>query len=141
MIVSCPSCGSKYNIPASKIGDSPKRFRCRKCSEMFVIQVPSSKLPEPPPMPSSAGDGEKRAMRFARVLASDMLIYNRDLVEKSRNDGTLIQEMEQEMLRSWELWKTRFPVESENEPELFTDALNHFLADGEDLFSGWSPLL
>jgi predicted Zn finger-like uncharacterized protein len=141
MIVSCPSCGSRYNIPANRIGDSPKRFRCRKCSEVFVIESPKSETPETPPLPVHGDDSEHRAMRFARVLASDMLIYNRELVERARLEGTLQREMGQEILRSWELWKNRFPKESADEPELFRDALNHFLGDGEDLFGNWSPQL
>jgi len=140
MIVTCPSCSSRYNIPADKIGDSPKRFRCRKCSEVFTINPVSSTLHEPPPIPDNLDDEEHRASRFARVLASDMFIYNRELVERARLQGTLLEEMEQEIMRSWELWKSRFPDESRNEPELFSDALNHFLADGEDIFSDWMPL-
>jgi predicted Zn finger-like uncharacterized protein len=141
MIVSCPSCASRYNIPENRIGDSPKRFRCRKCSEVFIIESPKSQVPETADPPTFADDSEHRAMRFARVLASDMLIYNRELVERARLEGTLQREMGQEILRSWELWKNRFPKESENEPELFRDALNHFLGDGEDFFSDWSPLV
>lgn len=141
MIVSCPGCGSRYNIPENRIGDSAKRFRCRKCSELFVIEAPKGEVPEPVSPPARGEDESQRAMRFARVLASDMLIYNRELVERARLEGTLQREMEQEILRSWELWKNRFPRESASEPELFRDALNHFLGDGEDLFSDWSPLL
>jgi len=139
MIVSCPSCGSRYNIPAEKIGDSPKRFRCRKCSEVFTINPVSSSQGAATPIPDSVDNDEHRASRFARVLASDMFIYNRDLVERARLQGTLQEEMEQEIMRSWELWKSRFPDESRNEPELFTEALNHFLADGEDTFTDWMP--
>lgn len=140
MIVSCPSCSRKYNIPVEKIGDSPKKFRCRKCSEVFTIKPVTSALREAPPIPESADDGERRASRFARVLASDMFIYNRELVERARLQGTLVEEMEQEIMRSWELWKVRYPEESRNEPELFREALNHFLADGADTFSDWMPL-
>jgi len=141
MIVNCPGCGSRYNIPADRIGDSPKRFRCRKCSEVFVIESPRAPVREEAPRQADPDDGRHRAMRFARVLASDMLIYNRELVERSRAEGTLLREMEQEIQRSWELWRNRFPEESENEPGLFRDALDHFLADGENLFVDWSPLV
>jgi hypothetical protein len=36
MIVECPACKARTNVPAGKAG---KRFRCRKCS--WVIQIPN----------------------------------------------------------------------------------------------------
>ncbi len=36
MIVECPACKARTNVPADKAG---KRFRCRKCS--WVIQIPN----------------------------------------------------------------------------------------------------
>ena len=36
---------------------------------------------------------DERAARFARVLASDMLIYNKDAVEQGRESGSLLQTM------------------------------------------------
>lgn len=133
MIVSCPNCECRYNIPSEKIGDSPKRFRCRKCSETFVINPPKPEIPDTPHIPDEIDD-DKRATRFARVLASDMLIYNREIIEKALRDGNLPEVMEAEIRKSWELWRSRFPDESEKEPEKFNDALNYFLADGEEIF-------
>lgn len=135
MIVSCPNCNCKYNIPEKKIGSSPKRFRCRKCSEVFVINPPDSSDSQSPQKKSGEETGAQRAARFARVLASDMLVYNKDIVEEAREKGKLQEVMEQEIKKSWELWKSRFPEESMNSPEIFSDALNQYLADGDDVFS------
>lgn len=134
MIVSCPKCHSKYNIPEKKIGDSPKRFRCRKCSEIFVINPPDDtgeKTSKKSPLEDSK---EERAARFARVLASDMLIYNKDLIDEARRNGNIPEVMGQEIQKSWELWKSRFPEAFAAKPEIFSDALNQFLADGEKVF-------
>ncbi|OPL19364.1 MAG: hypothetical protein AVO35_11510 [Candidatus Aegiribacteria sp. MLS_C] len=133
MIVSCPKCHSKYNIPEKRIGDSPKRFRCRKCSEVFIINPPETDKPEKKQSVLEESK-EERAARFARVLASDMLIYNKDLIEEARMKGTIPEVMGQEIQKSWELWKSRFPEAFEAKPEIFSDALNQFLADGEKVF-------
>ncbi|MFO8184331.1 MAG: zinc-ribbon domain-containing protein [Candidatus Aegiribacteria sp.] len=134
MIVSCPKCHSKYNIPEKKIGDSPKRFRCRKCSEIFVINPPAEKGTEPGGKSPLKDSREERAARFARVLASDMLVYNKELIEEARRNGNIAEVMSQEIQKSWELWKSRFPEAYAEKPEIFSDALNQFLADGERVF-------
>jgi len=134
MIVTCPNCNCKYNIPENKIGSSPKRFRCRKCSEIFIINPPRSEETESEDIPMDEDSPEQRAARFARVLASDMLIYNRDLVAEAREDGNLKDVMDQEIQKSWELWKSRYPEESSKNPGIFSDALNQFLGDGEEIF-------
>jgi len=134
MIVTCPNCDCKYNISESKIGNSAKRFRCRKCSEIFIINPLKDGTSSTIKVSIDEDTPEQRAARFARVLASDMLVYNRDLIEEARKDGNLQEVMNQEIMKSWELWKSKFPEESETRAELFSDALNQYLADGEKIF-------
>ncbi|MCD4701549.1 MAG: zinc-ribbon domain-containing protein [Candidatus Aegiribacteria sp.] len=134
MIVNCPNCDSKYNIPENKIGDSPKRFRCRKCSEIFIISPPKDIKDGTADISIDEDSEEQRAARFARVLASDILIYNRELIDEARKDGNLPEVMNQEIQKSWDLWKSRFPEDSERDPDIFSDALNQYLADGEKIF-------
>lgn len=138
MIVNCPNCDCKYNIPDKKIGDSPKRFRCRKCSEVFIINPPARKPEESIPIPKKKEIKDSHARRFARVLASDILVYNRELIDKAREEGNLTEVLEREIQKSWELWESRFPEESSKDPEIFSDALNQYLADGEEVFSSQS---
>ena len=134
MIVNCPNCDSKYNIPENKIGNSAKRFRCRKCSEIFIINPPKDRATGTPEVSIAEDNEEQRAARFARVLASDMLIYNRELIDEARKEGNLPEVMSGEIQKSWDLWKSRFPEECEGNPDIFSDALNQFLADGEKIF-------
>lgn len=134
MIVTCPNCNCKYNIPEKKIGNSPKRFRCRKCSEIFIISPPNIGMTGTAEVSSEDDTPEQKAARFARVLASDILIYNKDLIAEARIDGNLSEVMNQEIQKSYDLWKSRFPEESESNPDIFSDALNQYLADGEEVF-------
>jgi predicted Zn finger-like uncharacterized protein len=139
MIVTCPSCGKKYQIPDEKIGKSAKRLRCRGCSEVFIVHPSKAADTENSKKKSSGDDGFVRAARLARVLASDMLIYNREVVERARIEGNLAQVLESEILRSWQLWKSRFPDESEARPGLFREALTEILASGDNCFADWMP--
>ena len=139
MIVTCPSCGKKYQIPDEKIGKSAKRLRCRGCSEIFIVHPSKAAGTEAAKKKTGDTDTSARAARLARVLASDMLIYNREIVEKAREDHNLAQVLETEIQRSWQLWKSRFPDESESEPGIFKTALTDILASGDDSFRDWVP--
>ncbi len=137
MIVTCPNCSKKYQIPEEKLAGKPRRLRCKNCREVFIIHPP--KKGDESASTETAVD--ERAARFARVLASDMLIYNKDAVEQSRQTGNLQETMAGEIERSWQLWKSRFPeaAGSEEGVMLFRSSLNEILAGGDDQFSDWSP--
>jgi predicted Zn finger-like uncharacterized protein len=139
MIVTCPSCGKKYQIPDEKIGKSAKRLRCRGCSEVFIVHPPRGGDSDAARKKASGDDGVQRAARLARVLASDMLIYNREVVDRARLEGNLAQVLETEIRRSWQLWRSRFPEESGAQPGLFQQALTEILASGDDSFQDWMP--
>jgi hypothetical protein len=99
------------------------------------VSAPGVKEPHPP----AEEDSVSRARRLARVLASDMVVYNKDLVEKARREGNLAEVLGTEIERSWQLWKSRFPAESQNRPDVFRGALNDILANGKHVFDSWAP--
>lgn len=143
MVVTCPSCGKSYQIAAEKLGGRAKRIRCRSCSEVFVVQPETpakSAEPAAAPSPDQGRQTDERAARFARVLASDMLVYNQDMVEKARMDGNLASVMTGDLKRSWDLWKSRFPEAAQGGGlETFRDALRKILAAGGPDFDDWTP--
>ncbi len=135
MIVTCPNCSKKYQIAEEKLDGKSRRLRCKNCREVFIIHPPK----EESASPASAID--ERAARFARVLASDMLIYNKDAVEQARDAGNLSEIMAGEIERSWQLWKSRFPeaAGSEGGVKLFRGSLKDILAGGDNQFDSWKP--
>ncbi|PIE52555.1 hypothetical protein CSA37_05935 [Candidatus Fermentibacteria bacterium] len=137
MIVTCPNCSKKYQIPEEKLQGKARRLKCKNCREVFIIHPPRQKADNQEADPTV----DERAARFARVLASDMLIYNKDAVDEAKAAGSLHETMSGEIERSWQLWKSRFPeaAESADGVELFRKALNDILAGGDEVFAEWSP--
>ncbi|MHC1699417.1 MAG: DUF3426 domain-containing protein [Humidesulfovibrio sp.] len=41
MIVACPKCGSKYNLPEDKIAPTGSKVRCAKCQHVFTAMPPA----------------------------------------------------------------------------------------------------
>ncbi len=42
MIVQCPNCGTKYNLPEERIGPNGAKVRCTRCTHVFQVQAPLS---------------------------------------------------------------------------------------------------
>jgi predicted Zn finger-like uncharacterized protein len=139
MVVTCPSCGKNYQIAEEKLGGKAKRIRCRNCREVFIVHPPKHHSESPDNHPGEHGHGDERAARFARVLASDMLVYNQDAVEKARIDGNLAEVMAGDLKRSWDLWKTRFPEAAQGGMDIFHNAMKNILAAGGTDFDQWNP--
>ena len=53
MIVACPNCQSKYNLPEAKIAPTGSKVRCAKCQHVFTVKPPA-----PPAPPADDFDAE-----------------------------------------------------------------------------------
>lgn len=49
MIVQCPKCDAKYNLPDGKIGPDGAKLRCGKCKHVFQAGKKTAAPPPPPP--------------------------------------------------------------------------------------------
>ena len=79
-------------------------------------------------------DPDARAARLARVLVSDMMTYNPALYEKAMEAGTLAEDFEDEVKRSWSEYVEQVGDDVARSTPHFTRALNDILAKGEDVF-------
>lgn len=93
---------------------------------------------EPPTEPPRFGqrDPHDKAVRLARVLVQDMIAYNRELYEKALDRGTLEEDFEDEVQKSWEEYVDRIGEELATSTTYFKEALNEILAKGDELFDG-----
>jgi len=86
MIVQCPNCQSKFNLPDDRLGPDGAKLRCGKCRQVFHVDPPASAAPPvsedlsdfdfPDDMaetPAAAAETEKSAAPGARAdqAASD----------------------------------------------------------------------
>ncbi len=59
MIITCPSCSTRYKLDSAQFGPEGRRVRCTNCAHVWT-QMPADDLPlilEPPPVQAAAGDG------------------------------------------------------------------------------------
>lgn len=82
----------------------------------------------------SRRDPHERARRLARVLVSDMIVYHSDRHQRALRDGTLRQEFDEEIEKSWEQYVQQVGPEMAEETDYFREALNDLLARGEAVF-------
>jgi hypothetical protein len=90
-----------------------------------------------PPVPSltpPGGRSHERARRLARVLVSDILVYNQEIRDRALHEGTLLSALGPEIDKAWALYKSKVGPEVASGTTYFKDALNEILADGARVF-------
>jgi predicted Zn finger-like uncharacterized protein len=88
----------------------------------------------PAGLPEAERLKHERARRLARVLASDIAIYNKEKRDRGIQDGNLVAVLGYEIKKSWEVYKERVTPELANATPYFRDALNEMLAEGKKVF-------
>jgi len=81
-------------------------------------------------------DPSDKARRLARVLVSDMIMYNAERHQVALEQGTLAEDFEEEIDKSWKEFVDQVgPEMAEGEGrDYWTQALNEILAKGRPLF-------
>ena len=102
--------------------------------EPAVEAPPVTKPAEEKPRPKRGRSKEDRAKRLARVLVSDILVYNRDKHTTALAEGRLMNALGDEIKKSWELYKDKVGPDVAGSTEFFKAALNEILADGKEVF-------
>jgi len=92
----------------------------------------STPIPQEPPPEEKAR--HEKARRLARVLASDIAIYNREKKDRGLAEGNLVAVLGYEIKKSWDIYKERVGADFANATPYFRDALNDLLAEGKKIF-------
>jgi hypothetical protein len=90
-------------------------------------------LPETP-SPAAAPEEDARfeeARRFARLLVSEIKLYNEDDVERGRASRDLYQRLKDDIDRSREMYEKRIPSDVRESRDYFREELVRILADGD----------
>lgn len=70
--------------------------------------------------------------RLARLVASDLLLYNRDKIQQAAAEGRLLSSMAGDIVEAWEFYKKRVGIHTALGTSYFRDALNSVVA-GDDM--------
>ena len=99
---------------------------------------------EPAPAPDAGAQGftfgkrdpADKAKRLARVLVSDMIMYNAEQHQNALAQGTLVQDFEEEIDKSWKEYVDQVgdEIAGGEGRQHWTQALNDILAKGEQVF-------
>jgi len=99
---------------------------------------PPSAAPEPAVDDAASTDrspeeeaGHEEARRFARLLVSEIKLYNEDEVERGRSEKDLGARLKDDIERSREMFEKRIPTEVRDGHDYFHDELVRILADGD----------
>jgi hypothetical protein len=79
-------------------------------------------------------DPKDKARRLARVLVSDMIMYNPKRHEQALANDTLKQDFEGEIAKSWKEYVEQVGEEMATQNPFWADALNDVLAKGQKIF-------
>ena len=117
-------------------------------ADPFAKPAPFEQPAESPGPATSAGeapahaftfgkrDPTDKAKRLARVLVSDMIMYNAERHQTALENGTLLPDFEDEIEKSWKEFVDQVGEDLANGPGrgFWKEALNDILAKGERLF-------
>ncbi|PIE02206.1 MAG: hypothetical protein CSA81_08190 [Acidobacteria bacterium] len=81
----------------------------------------------------------KKAKRVARVLISDLILYNQDKVNEGRNTGNLYNLLKEDIDRSYDHYQGRVKELVPEEPNYFKEELVRCLAEGDRSLLGVLP--
>jgi hypothetical protein len=82
----------------------------------------------PPPSPDVKKHDEAR--RFARLLVSEIKLYNESKVDEGRKQRDLYERMKEDIDRSRQMYEERIPDEVRRQSNYFYEELVRILADG-----------
>jgi len=92
---------------------------------------PAAGLPVSALSPEEQSQHEE-AQRFARLLVSEIKLYNPDEVEKGRSNQDLYRRLKEDIERSREMYERRVAEEVRSVHDYFQDELVRILADGDE---------
>lgn len=91
---------------------------------------------EPAREPASTMEDDQRARRYARLLVSEIKLYNEGAIRQGRQNRDLLERLRPEIDRARHLYEQRVPVHVPSRAAYFDDELVQTLADGDPALLG-----
>ena len=128
--VSPPAAAPPPVAPMDAPAEGPSVIEMEAPPPVRPVEPPS----EPAPGAGAAGEEDARqeeARRFARLLVSEIKLYNEDEVERGRVEKDIGARLKEDIERSREMYEKRIPADVRQGHDYFRDELVRILADGD----------
>jgi len=122
--------------PSAAPAPSPHLEPARRETPAHSLSIPAVPMPEPSrrlggPLAMAGGDErQEEARRFARLLVSEIKLYNERAVLEGREGGNLYQRLKEDIDRSRQMYDDRIPEDVRASSNFFYEELVRILADG-----------
>ncbi|MFZ1989485.1 MAG: DUF3426 domain-containing protein [Alphaproteobacteria bacterium] len=71
MIITCPACATRYNVPDNTVAERARKVRCAKCSHEWLIEPPSAEAAGEPEAAESNAPAEVEQSEVAQAAAAE----------------------------------------------------------------------
>jgi hypothetical protein len=129
--------GATVRIPEIPTESAPPPAPMWKTEEPAApAEAPAPAAPAPGrrlagPLARSEGDERREeARRFAKLLISEIKLYNERAVQEGREQGNLYQRLKEDIDRSRQMYDERIPEDVRSNTNFFQEELVRTLADG-----------
>jgi predicted Zn finger-like uncharacterized protein len=109
-------------------------FESPESAPVEEAETPVEEPPAPRGFTLERRDPSEKAQRLARVLVSDMIMYNPERHQQALDNETLEEDFADEITKSWNEYVDQVGEELASGTPYWTDALNDILAKGRKVF-------
>ncbi len=114
--------------------EQPKEVK-RVGGKLFESLLAGFTLPENyKTLPPNIQKNHKNAIKLARQLAKDILLYHKDTVEQGLENGNVKELLADEIEKSYKFYQQRIQPEIIQNTNYFNEALNKIIAKGHKVF-------
>ena len=93
VVISCPHCGTRYQVPYASIGPKGRNVLCAHCGQSWQAKAEAPPRPEPPPKPRPVVDPDKNLQRLAEEMLDEKFVLE-ERRHKAKHDAALRAEAE-----------------------------------------------
>ncbi len=99
------------------------------------VESPAGAVGRPEPVPQESEE-DASALRYARLLISEIKLYHEDAVDEGRRDANLLERLGPEIARARRLYEERVPPDVRSRGDHFGQELVRTLANGDPRLLG-----
>lgn len=126
---------TQVQMPVTPPDEPEEEKESQAAATGFLDEPPPVQPVQPPPDEPEEEVSEdeaqqEEARRFARLLVSEIKLYNEEQVEHGRESADLYHRLKEDIDRSREMFDKRISAEVREKQDYFTDELVRILADG-----------